>query len=98
LSSKKESNKEGNSLRLSWWNTPIILRLRGLRQEDHEFKFTLGYTVRPCLRNKKGKRSFTNIIKHIRIRWRQILSVLHIDIEKFLLQISPWVRHSGIHL
>jgi hypothetical protein len=28
---------------------PIISALRRLRQEDHEFKTSLGYTVRPCL-------------------------------------------------
>jgi hypothetical protein len=27
----------------TWWNMPVILALRRLRQEDHEFKCSLGY-------------------------------------------------------
>jgi hypothetical protein len=33
----------------------LIPRLRDLRQEEHEAKASLGYIVRLCLRNKKGK-------------------------------------------
>jgi hypothetical protein len=28
---------------LAWWCTPVMLALRRLRQEDHEFKASLGY-------------------------------------------------------
>jgi hypothetical protein len=35
-----------------WWHTPKIPAFRRLRQEDHEFKTSLGYTARPCLKNK----------------------------------------------
>jgi hypothetical protein len=33
--------------KLCLWCTPIIPELRWLRQEDHEFELSLGYTVRP---------------------------------------------------
>jgi hypothetical protein len=32
----------------AWWFMPVISALRRLRQEDHEFKASLGYTVRTC--------------------------------------------------
>jgi hypothetical protein len=40
-----------------WWHTLIILALRRLRQEHHEFevskfKGSLSYRVRPCLKIK----------------------------------------------
>jgi hypothetical protein len=81
---------------LSWWCTPVIPRLMGLRQEDHEFEARLSYIVTPCLR--KAKRSSTNIIKYIHILWRQILSMVHIDIEMIPFKIQSWTRHGGIHL
>jgi hypothetical protein len=39
----------------SWarWCTPIIPALGRLRQEDHEFKASLGYTQKPCLKKRK---------------------------------------------
>jgi hypothetical protein len=37
-------------------NRPLILVLRRLRQEDHEFKATLGCTARHCLKKKKKKK------------------------------------------
>jgi hypothetical protein len=32
---------------------PVIPALRRLRQEDHEFKTSLGYIARPCLKIKE---------------------------------------------
>jgi hypothetical protein len=39
-----------------WWHTPVILALRRLWQEDHEFDTSLGHIVRYCFKTKKGKR------------------------------------------
>jgi hypothetical protein len=36
---------------VGWWHTSIILGLG--RQENHEFHTSLGYIVRPCLKNKQ---------------------------------------------
>jgi hypothetical protein len=33
-----------------WWITPAIPALKRQRQENHQFKVTLGYTARPCLK------------------------------------------------
>jgi hypothetical protein len=38
---------------LSWWHMTIISALRRVRQEDREFKASLGYTVRLCFKNLK---------------------------------------------
>jgi hypothetical protein len=37
------------------WHTPIIPALRRLRQEDLEFKASLGYIVRPSPKKRKRK-------------------------------------------
>jgi hypothetical protein len=39
-----------------WWCTPAIPAVRRLRQKDLEFKVSLYYRVRPCLKKKKKKR------------------------------------------
>jgi hypothetical protein len=36
-----------------WWHTPVITALWRLMLEDHEFKASLDYLVRPCLKKKK---------------------------------------------
>jgi hypothetical protein len=36
-----------------WQYTTVISALRGLREEDGEFKDSLGYTERPCLKANK---------------------------------------------
>jgi hypothetical protein len=35
-----------------WWCMPVILALQRMRQEDCEFKVSLNYTARPCLKNR----------------------------------------------
>jgi hypothetical protein len=35
------------------WSTPVIPALGRLRQEGHEFKASLDYLVRPCLKQKQ---------------------------------------------
>jgi hypothetical protein len=43
-------NKENDSW--AWWYMPVTLTPGRLRQEDLKFKISLGYTRRPCLKNK----------------------------------------------
>jgi hypothetical protein len=38
----------------AWWHLPVMT-LGTLRQEDHEFNTSLGYTVRPTLKKKKSR-------------------------------------------
>jgi hypothetical protein len=38
-----------------WCHTPVIPGPGRLMQEDHEFKASLDYTVRPCLKKQKRK-------------------------------------------
>jgi hypothetical protein len=35
----------------TWWWLPGIPKLSSLRQDGHEFKALLGYTLRSCLNN-----------------------------------------------
>jgi hypothetical protein len=41
----------------AWWFTSVILALVRLRQEDMEFKVSLGYLVKPWLSNKTNKKN-----------------------------------------
>jgi hypothetical protein len=40
-----------------WWCTPVIPAFGRLRQEDHEFKASLGHIARLCLKKKDKKKS-----------------------------------------
>jgi hypothetical protein len=37
-----------------WWHKFVILTLSRPKQEDGEFKASLSYIVRPCLKKKKS--------------------------------------------
>jgi hypothetical protein len=41
---------------------PVIPAFRRLRQEDCEFKASLGYIVRPCLKKKNPEKKFRSVI------------------------------------
>jgi predicted glycosyl hydrolase (DUF1957 family) len=43
----------------AWWYIPVIPALGRLRQEDHQFEVNLGFTVRPCLKNKQTNKPGT---------------------------------------
>jgi hypothetical protein len=44
----------------AWWCTPVTSALGRLRQENCEFKASLGYIVRPCLQKKKKQKKQTH--------------------------------------
>jgi hypothetical protein len=62
-------------LSLSWvWVMPIIPAHRRLRQEDHEFKVSLDYIVRPCLKKTKiSKRIHFVLCKYLCVSQLQSL-------------------------
>jgi hypothetical protein len=39
-----------------WWHTPVILALGRLRMEDPQFKASLSYIAKSCLKKKKGQK------------------------------------------
>jgi hypothetical protein len=49
------ANKNFNHNKIwAWWYTPVIPAARSCKQEDHEFKASLGYTTKPSLKKKKS--------------------------------------------
>jgi hypothetical protein len=38
----------------AWWHTPVIIALKRLRHEDHDFEASLDYILRPKER-KEGR-------------------------------------------
>jgi hypothetical protein len=51
-----------NSARWAWWHRPVFPTFGQWRQEDLEFKVSLGYIVRPVSKNKnKTKTSKNNV-------------------------------------
>jgi hypothetical protein len=42
-------------MNVAWWHTLVIPALRRLRQENCEFKSSLGYIARPCLKKPKTR-------------------------------------------
>jgi hypothetical protein len=57
----------GEKKYLVWWCMPIIPAFRQMKQEDHKFEASLGYTTRPCLKrenNKKRKKYKRNVHSH----------------------------------
>jgi hypothetical protein len=48
----------------AWWNTPAMPALRRWRQEAWKFKATLGYVVRPCLKEKQVHSTHTHADVH----------------------------------
>jgi hypothetical protein len=47
----------------AWWHLPVMT-LGTLRQEDHEFNTSLGYTVRPTLK-KKNHEQKSYVLPHM---------------------------------
>lgn len=56
VSLKKNTQRENQ--RQAWWSRPAIPARRRMKQENGEFKLSLGYTERPCLGDgkKEGRR------------------------------------------
>jgi hypothetical protein len=55
---------EGIMVSPAWWFMSIILALERWRQEDHEFKASLGYHSETLFQNKTNKGHFQYLIKN----------------------------------
>jgi hypothetical protein len=40
----------------------VISALGRLKQEDHEFEASVGYVVKPCLKQEQQKKDFSSLI------------------------------------
>jgi predicted transposase YdaD len=65
---------------------PVVSALQWLRQEDHEFKASLGYTAKPCLKKegRKGGKEEGREEGRKEVQEKEIMSVLNIYRPFFL--------------
>lgn len=50
----------------TWWNSPVISVLQRRNQKHHKCRTSLGYIMRPCLRESKREQTKTRPMSSIR--------------------------------